>query len=224
MDGNFFASLHEKYEENASQWSLDFTQQDFFISGELIQNLDLIEMMEKDVAEKRNEMEDLKMKIVKKETELQKIREDQITRNADFQELEKLAMEFQNRQKDIEQRIGILATKQKEKQGTDEAKRASLKEYVTRAKQYLGLSIARTSTDSYILTFTNIDNRDLQRQFLCEIRVDGENKRSYKVLNSEPIIEDLKDMEKKLIESNNLSGFVVNLRKKFKQIVLKEKN
>ena len=47
MDGNFFASLHEKYEENASQWSLDFTQQDFFISGELIQNLDLIEMMEK---------------------------------------------------------------------------------------------------------------------------------------------------------------------------------
>ena len=56
------------------------------------------------------------MKIVKKETELQKIREDQITRNADFQELEKLAMEFQNRQKDIEQRIGILATKQKEKQ------------------------------------------------------------------------------------------------------------
>ena len=61
-------------------------------------------------------MEDLKMKIVKKETELQKIREDQITRNADFQELEKLAMEFQNRQKDIEQRIGILATKQKEKQ------------------------------------------------------------------------------------------------------------
>ena len=125
-----------------------------------------------------------------------------------------------------------------------------MKEYVTRAKQYLGLSIARTSTDSYILTFTNIDNRDLQRQFLCEIRVDGENKKSYKgtvrrgrpnkvvcrnfqilncqysfsVLNSEPIIEDLKDMEKKLIESNNLSGFVVNLRKKFKQIVLKEKN
>ena len=47
MDGNFFASLHEKYEENASQWSLDFTQQDFFISGESIQNLDLIEMMEK---------------------------------------------------------------------------------------------------------------------------------------------------------------------------------
>ena len=65
-------------------------------------------------------------------------------------------------------------------QGTDEAKRAGLKEYVTRAKQYLGLSIARTSTDSYILTFTNIDNRDLQRQFLCEIRVSGENKRSYK--------------------------------------------
>ena len=47
MDGNFFANLHEKYEENASKWSLDFTQQDFLISGELIQNLDLIEMMEK---------------------------------------------------------------------------------------------------------------------------------------------------------------------------------
>ena len=61
-------------------------------------------------------MEDLKKKIVLKETELQDIREDQITKNADFQELEKLAMELQNRQKVFEQKIDILATKQKEKQ------------------------------------------------------------------------------------------------------------
>ena len=61
-------------------------------------------------------MEDLKKKIVLKETELQDIREDQIAKNADFQELEKLAMELQNRQKGFEQKIDILATKQKEKQ------------------------------------------------------------------------------------------------------------
>ena len=36
------------------------------------------------------------------------------------------------------------------------------------------------------------------------------------------MVEDIGDMEKKLNDSNDLSGFVVTLRKKFKTVALKE--
>ena len=98
--------------------------------------------------------------------------------------------------------------------------KASLKLYVNRAQEYLGYSIKKTTTDTTIMIFNNIDNRDPDQEFLCEIALEGPNKREYKVLRCEPNVEDIKDLEKKLNESNDLSGFVVSLRKRFKTISL----
>ena len=40
----------------------------------------------------------------------------------------------------------------------------------------------------------------------------------FTVMRCEPEIEGIKDMEKKVNETNDISGFVVTLRKKFKAI------
>merc|ERR1712223_1094125 len=133
-------------------------------------------------------------------------------------EVENLRDEIAQKEQDIGLKINILEKKHKEKHGNDEVKNAELRSYVDRAKDHLGISLARTSTESYVLILTNIDMANPTRTFLCEFQLGGINKTEYKVMRCEPEIEGIKDMEKKVNETNDISGFVVTLRKKFKAI------
>lgn len=52
--------------------------------------------------------------------------------------------------------------------------------YVARAKELLGLGIAKTTENSTVLTFTHVDKLDSERQFLCEFTLSGPANREYK--------------------------------------------
>jgi len=215
---NFYKDLQHDYENKALKWSVNFQGPEFDIPEKLKEDVALIGDMCKDVVTRRNEVENLRDEIAQKEQELQDIRQTQISMNLEFQEFEKLCFELQQKEKDVGVKINILEKKHKEKHGNDEVKNAELRSYVDRAKDHLGISLARTSTESYVLIFTNIDMANPTRTFLCEFQLGGINKTEYKVMRCEPEIEGIKDMEKKVNETNDISGFVVTLRKKFKAI------
>merc|ERR1712141_495260 len=215
---NFFSDLQHDYEEKASKWSVNFQGPEFDIPDGVKEDVALIGPMCEEVATTRKKVEKLSNEIAQQEQELQNIRQTQISMNLEFQEFEKLCFELQQKEKDIGQKINILEKKHREKNSNDEGKNADLRCYVDRAKDHLGLSIARTATDSNVLIFTNIDMANPTRKFLCEFQLGGINNREYKVMRCEPEIEGIKDMEKKVNETNDISGFVVTLRKKFKTI------
>ena len=95
--------------------------------------------------------------------------------------------------------------------------------YINRAKEHLGLTVSKTTTDSTLLVFTKVDKRQghQNRQFLLELSLEGDDGKTYKVLKCEPTV-DYAQMEKTLNETNDFSGFVTTLRSKFQQLALTE--
>ena len=116
MTIDFFSDLHKNYCETASKWALDSSGQNFEVQHELLENIDLIGVMEMDVASKKREVDILKHDLAQKETAAENIRRMESDKKAELAELEGLATELQNTESDFMKRIEILQSKRREKQ------------------------------------------------------------------------------------------------------------
>merc|ERR1719391_1163558 len=79
-------------------------------------------------------------------------------------------------------------------------------------KKTLGLELIRSTHGGLIFKFTNVQRDDPDKIFTCELLVEN---RVYRVNNCSPSVEGISEMVETLNSTNDLSGFVVTLRKKF---------
>ena len=93
-----------------------------------------------------------------------------------------------------------------------EEKRVKLSAELAKWKRILGLELVNSSHGGIIFVFTNIDRENPDKKFSCEV---GLENRLYKVANCLPMVTNIENMVNLLNKTNDLSGFVVNLRKKF---------
>lgn len=93
-----------------------------------------------------------------------------------------------------------------------EEKRVKLSGELAKWKLILGLELVNSSHGGIIFVFTNIDRENPDKKFSCEV---GLENRLYKVANCLPMVPGIENMLELLNKTNDLSGFVVNLRKKF---------
>ena len=93
-----------------------------------------------------------------------------------------------------------------------EEKRVKLAGELAKWKLILGLELVNSSHGGIIFVFASIDRDSPDKQFSCEV---GLENRLYKVANCLPTVPGIENMVELLNKTNDLSGFVVNLRKKF---------
>ena len=116
----------------------------------------------------------------KKEIEINEIglRYGQLT--TECQEMEKL-MDALNQKKQFRaEKLDTIDKKQIQSKKYCDQERGKVDIYSKRIKEYLGLSITETTTNSTLLVFNNIDERDTDRKFLCEYTLEGPNATVYK--------------------------------------------
>ena len=96
------------------------------------------------------------------------------------QEMEKL-MDALNQKKQFRaEKLDTIDKKQIQSKEYCDQERGKVDIYSKRIKEYLGLSITETTTNSTLLVFNNIDERDTDRKFLCEYTLEGPNATVYK--------------------------------------------
>ena len=92
-------------------------------------------------------------------------------------------------------------------------KKQELQEELKKWREMLGLELINSTHGGIILVFTSIDREEPTKKYICELEVEGG--KTYVVKNCNPAMEDVHVLVDVLNKTNDLSGFVVNLRKKF---------
>ena len=124
----------------------------------------------------------------------------------------KSAQEFSVQAEKKELELKNRANAMNDKGDIVEEKRAKLTSELEKWKNILGLELVNSSHGGIIFVFTNIDRDDSGKKFSCEV---GLSDRQYKVTQCFPMVPGLENMVELLNKTNDLSGFVVNLRRKF---------
>jgi len=170
-------------------------------------------------------LEGLKEELKKRqEASVQVIKDlnDQSKANSDLDvRLERLLKENRNKRSALE----AMEAKVKTKGNQLDLMKEQLEEYSGKIEQHLGLNIVvlKGETARFLVTFDNVGSNDGGgcTKCTCELSLDEDTK-LYKIGKVHPpIIDDDDDefvdkMQNLLNETNDISGFVVTLRKKFK--------
>lgn len=122
------------------------------------------------------------------------------------------AQEFSEAAKGKEAETKALLARLRDKGDVIGSKKEKLKTELKRWKQVLGLEIQTTTKPSTAFVFTNIEREEPDRKFCFEL---GLEKGRYKVDRCEPPLAGLDGIVELLNKTNDLSGFVVTLRRKF---------
>jgi len=128
------------------------------------------------------------------------------------------AQEFSQAAKGKEVETKALIDRLRDKGNVVGKKKQMLQAELRRWKQVLGLEILTTTKPSTILMFTKIDRENPDRRFSCELCLE---QASYKVDHCDPPLANMDGMVELLNKTNDLSGFVVNLRRKFSESLKK---
>merc|ERR1711962_846528 len=121
------------------------------------------------------------------------------------------AQEFRGKAERKEAEVAKLQRTVVNKEGQVGEERAKLEAELARWKRTLGLEIVTTKS-GITFTFSNIVREDPERKFRCElVLVEGR----YGVHHCDPKVNWLEAMVERLNVSNDLSGFMDTLRKKF---------
>ncbi|KAK0150910.1 Kinetochore protein Spc25 [Merluccius polli] len=80
-------------------------------------------------------------------------------------------------------------------------------------QEHLGLEIRRTHGEKLQFIFQNVNpaSPDNAYTFTMGIKADG----SYHIMSSDPVLQSLETLKKRLHETNNISAFLANVRKEF---------
>eukprot|EP00092_Neocalanus_flemingeri_P006911 GFUD01007460.1.p1 GENE.GFUD01007460.1~~GFUD01007460.1.p1 ORF type:complete len:236 (-),score=60.90 GFUD01007460.1:57-764(-) len=125
------------------------------------------------------------------------------------------AQEFSEAADKKQAELKTLVSATSDKGDIVEEKRVKLSAELAKWKKILGLELVNSSHGGIIFVFTNIDRESPERKFSCEV---GLENRTYMVANCLPMVPGLESMVEILNRTNDLSGFVVNLRKKFASV------
>ena len=87
---------------------------------------------------------------------------------------------------------------------------------VEKYKSILGLEFVTSTRDGVLVVFSNIDKQDPDRKFLLHLAIQKDNK-TYIVSDCVPPLDDMKNLVNTLNMNQDLSGFLVKIRLKFKQ-------
>lgn len=82
-------------------------------------------------------------------------------------------------------------------------------------RTHLGLDIKRTNHDTLVFIFTQVNRSKPDKEYMLELTLAGEN---YRLLNSDPELSNLQELEDRLNATNNFSGFIVLIRKLFQKM------
>ncbi|CAL4085816.1 unnamed protein product, partial [Meganyctiphanes norvegica] len=148
------------------------------------------------------------------------------------QELEQLQMETNKKIKERDSKKDLLEEVKKhlnEKEQISGEAEKKKQEKVKNAEKALALyttnlglriEVPKTQQQSLILIFTQINKSNPNEEFILELRLlENEN---YHLLNSVPQLSNLQKLEDRLNQTNNWKGFIVHVRKIFKEISKKE--
>ena len=125
---------------------------------------------------------------------------------------EKSAQEFSVKAERKEVELKNRANAMNDKGDIVEEKRIKLTSELEKWKNILGLELVNSSHGGIIFVFTNIDRNDPGKKSSCEVALSD---RQYKVTQCLPMVPGLENMVELLNKTNDLSGFVANLRRKF---------
>lgn len=100
--------------------------------------------------------------------------------DSEFKEIQHLQESLGVKHKSRNDKLEYLSIKQSAKKDEFEKQKDSIEAYVKRGKEFLGLTITKTTTDTTIIIFENIDKCEPDRKFLCEFTLDGPDSRRYK--------------------------------------------
>ncbi|CAI9735928.1 Hypothetical predicted protein [Octopus vulgaris] len=94
-----------------------------------------------------------------------------------------------------------------------------MKEY-EKAKNYfierLGLHFKKTSSDRIQMVFKSINHRKPNKLYIFSIKIDENSK--YLVTECHPLVPNIEELVQKLNATNNLSNFILSMRKAFKSL------
>ncbi|XP_070567091.1 kinetochore protein Spc25-like [Ptychodera flava] len=106
----------------------------------------------------------------------------------------------------------LLATQQKfTKSRLDELEKAA--QYFT---ERMSLDFRKQDGEKIQVVFTNIDPDDATKEYYFTVKVDGD----YEVVDCQPTVDGLDTMVEKLNKTNHFSLFVINIRRKFREMVI----
>ncbi|XP_059085864.1 uncharacterized protein LOC131882658 [Tigriopus californicus] len=105
------------------------------------------------------------------------------------------------------------------REGTDwQTKGQDLAATCERYRKCLGLSVSLTDQNTIVFELSRLAPQDPERGFRCELATSHEEgQKAFTVLRCQPELETMSALEDMLNDTRDLSGFVVALRKKFKQ-------
>ena len=95
-----------------------------------------------------------------------------------FKEFEKLSNDLNTKLQQRADKLKVIEQRENAKKNDFDKEKNSAETYVTRAKNMLGLTIEK-SPKTTVLRFTNVDKLDANREFLCELMLDGQDSKTY---------------------------------------------
>merc|ERR1719296_89172 len=188
--------VNKEREENLSDASIEQAIDTLFEASKSIENV------QQDVVVKQADIEALKDTLEKTEKNA-KLTAEAATEFSST--VDSKLSELSNLKKNLSEK-GDLAT----------VRKVELAGELKKWRQVLGLELISSSHGGVILVFTAVQREDPERRFICELGLD--TNKQYLVKNCNPEVAELKMMVDILNKKNDLSGFVVKLRKKFAEL------
>jgi len=130
---------------------------------------------------------------------------------------EKEASEARKKRKKSLAKLEVLQGKLAERGDMAKGKRDELVAEMEKYKTAMGLDIVSSTHGGVLLVFTNIDKQEPDRRFTLHLATEA---KTYRADECSPHLEDLEKLVNILNKTNDLSGFLVKLRQKFKQSVV----
>ena len=114
------------------------------------------------------------------EAELSKVSRRHKLLTTECHEMEKLKGDLSQKKQYRDDKLKVIQEKQISKKEKSDRELEKVDTYSQRIKEFVGLSVVETASNSTVLIFNNIDKCDANREFLCEFTLDGPDKRTYK--------------------------------------------
>jgi len=196
----------------------NMSQDDTLLNSEIMDNLDQLSEAIAALDEATNQKKNLKLKTSNEEKNLGDVLNEIKAIERRIQTSKKILLGISEA---VEKKKSQLNTKRSKKQKKEKQKQNVISSEMEKLEKTLGLELIRSTHGGLIFKFTNIHRDDPEQVFKCELSVEKElrSRRVYRVDNCSPSIEEISEMVETLSITNDLSGFVVVLRKKFASLL-----
>jgi len=188
------------------------TQDETILNSEIMDNLEKLSEAIAALDEATNQKENVRLKTSNEEKNLEDILNEVKAISKREQTTKKKLLGISET---VEKKKSELHTKRNQNASSSDLykeKQNVMSSELEKWKKTLGLELIRSTHEGLIFKFTNVQRDDPDKIFTCELSVEN---RVYRINNCSPSFEGISEMVDTLNSTNDLSGFVVTLRKKF---------